>query len=294
MSAPPTLVLAFAIVLLSAMDATIKHLAMHNHVLIVVLGRYVVGTAFALAIWARAARPRITGEMWRAHAMRGVFIAIAASTFFWSLTVLPLAEAVTLSFFYPLIVPFVALVLIGERIRPASVAAALVGFTGVIAALQGAPSSEDNPRYWLGVGAVVTGAFAFAVSIVLMRARARSDDASIVGLLASFFPGLFVAGPAIVLSPPPRVEDWPFFLLMGGLAAAGLYLMARAYARAEAQQLAPIHYTELVWASLIGYLVFHETPRPQIYLGAVLIVAACLYAAYDERRAAPGASKGAP
>jgi S-adenosylmethionine uptake transporter len=63
-----------------------------------------------------------------------------------------------------------------------------------------------------------------------------------------------------------------------------MYLMAQAYARAEAQQLAPIHYTELLWASAIGYIIFHETPRPEIYAGAALIVAACLYAAYDERR----------
>jgi S-adenosylmethionine uptake transporter len=65
-----------------------------------------------------------------------------------------------------------------------------------------------------------------------------------------------------------------------------MYLMARAYAAAEAQQLAPIHYTELLWASLIGFIVFHETPRAQIYMGAALIIAACLYAAYDERRLA--------
>ena len=71
---------------------------------------------------------------------------------------------------------------------------------------------------------------------------------------------------------------------MGALAAVFMYLMARAYARAEAQQLAPIHYTELIWASVIGFVIFHETPRVEIYVGASLIVAACLWAAYDERR----------
>jgi drug/metabolite transporter (DMT)-like permease len=63
-----------------------------------------------------------------------------------------------------------------------------------------------------------------------------------------------------------------------------MYLISHAYARAEAQQLAPIHYTELLWASLYGYLFFHETPRPQVLLGAGLIIAACLYTAYEERR----------
>jgi len=63
-----------------------------------------------------------------------------------------------------------------------------------------------------------------------------------------------------------------------------MYMMAQAYARAEAQQLAPIHYTELIYASIIGFVIFHETPRLEIYIGASLIVAACLWAAYDERR----------
>jgi S-adenosylmethionine uptake transporter len=47
-----------------------------------------------------------------------------------------------------------------------------------------------------------------------------------------------------------------------------------------------VHYTELLWATLAGYTVFHEMPRVQIFFGAGLIAAACLYAAYDERRLA--------
>ncbi len=283
---PPTLLLVGGVAALSVMDATIKHLSDTNHTLIVVLGRYFFATLFSLAIWAQAGRPMITPDMWRAHGQRGIVIAIAATAFFWSLTVLPLAEAVTLAFFYPLIAPFVAFAIIGERPRATSLFAAGLGFIGVIIALQGAPSADAEPRYWLGVGAVILSTFAFAVSIVLMRARAPTDGAPVVGLLASFIPGLIVAGPAIAFAPPPRWEDWPFFVLMGALAAAGMYLLARAYAKAEAQQLAPIHYSELLWASLIGYFLFHETPRPQVFAGAVLIIAACLYAAYDERRIA--------
>jgi S-adenosylmethionine uptake transporter len=104
--------------------------------------------------------------------------------------------------------------------------------------------------------------------------------------MTSFVPGLIIAGPTLAFATPPNPSDWPFFILMGALAAVFMYLMAQAYARAEAQQLAPIHYTELIYASLIGYVVFQETPRVQIYAGAALIIAACLWAAYDGRRPA--------
>jgi drug/metabolite transporter (DMT)-like permease len=283
---PPALTLMFAIAVMSAMDATIKHLQASNHTLIVTLGRYLLGAVFALAIWVRAGRPAITPDMWRAHAARGFVIAIAATSFFWALTVLPLVEAITLSFFALLLVPFCAALVVGERVRAESLAALLTGFVGVIIAVQGAPSGEVSPSYWRGVGALFVSAIAFAFSIAMMRARARGDGPAIVGLLASLIPGLIVAGPAIAFAPPPQLHDWPFFLLLGALAAAGMYLMARAYAGAEAQQLAPIHYTELLWASLLGYFLFQETPRPQVFAGAALIIAACLYAAYSERRGA--------
>ncbi|MBL8530969.1 MAG: DMT family transporter [Hyphomonadaceae bacterium] len=283
---PPSLVLTIAVVAGASMDATIKYLSQTNSVLLVAFGRYAFGALFSALIYWRAGLPKITAAMWRAHALRGVVIAACAVTFFWALTVLPLAEAVTLSFIYPLLAPFVAWMLLGERVRRASIAAAGLGFVGVVIAAQGAPSTEDSPMHALGVSAVLASACLFALAMVLLRQRAQSDGPVIVSLMTSVIPGLLVAGPAIAFSAPPHPPDWPVFLMLGAFAAVFMYLMAAAYARAEAQRLAPIHYTELLWASAIGYVIFHETPRPQIYLGAALIVAACLYVAYEERRLA--------
>lgn len=254
--------------------------------LLVAFGRYLFGTLFSLIIWWRAGRPVITAEMWRAHSLRGITIAICAVTFFWALSVLPLAEAVTLSFIYPLLAPFVANVLLGESIRPQSVACALVGFVGVLAAMQGAPNEAQAPQHDLGVAAVLTSAVFFSLAMVLLRERSQKDGAPIVGVMTSLVPGAILVIPMLIWAPPTHVQQAPFFLLMGALAAVFMYLMAQAYARAEAQQLAPIHYTELLWASAYGLLIFHETPRVQIYFGAAIIIAACLYAAWDERRLA--------
>jgi drug/metabolite transporter (DMT)-like permease len=280
----PALLLVLAITAGSAMDATIKYLTQTNHVLIVTLGRYVVGTMFSLAIWAQAGKPRVTPEMWRAHALRGFVIAGCATTFFWALTVLPLAEAVTLSFIYPLIVPFVAWIGLRERVRPQSLVAALVGFAGVIIATQGAPPVDQSPQHALGVAAVLISAGLFSIAMVLLRARAQTDGAPIVGLMTSLVPAVIIAAPAITIAPPPNWSDWPLFLLMGALAAVFMYLMARAYAKAEAQVLAPIHYIELIFATIFGILVFDELPRTQVFLGAALIITACLYTTWEERR----------
>lgn len=280
----PALVLALAVLVGSAMDATIKYLGQSNHVLLVAFGRYAFGAAFSALGYIFAGRPAITAAMWRGHGLRGLVIACAGTGFFWSFTVLPLVEAITYSFVGVLIIPFVAAFMLGERLRFVSLVAAGLGFVGVGIAAYGAPSDADSPQHTLGVIVVLFAAALFAVSMVLLRARAQLDGAPIVGLLSSLVPAVVLAGPALAVAPPPVWGDWPVFLLMGALAAGFMYLIARAYADAEAQHLAPIHYTELLWASIIGYVVFAEAPRPQIYLGAVLIIAAGLLAAWDERR----------
>jgi drug/metabolite transporter (DMT)-like permease len=291
---PPALVLVLAIMAGACMDATIKYLSQTNPVLLVAFGRYLFGAIFSFGIYWQAGRPSISAEMWRAHGVRGFLIAACAVTFFWALSVLPLAEAVTLSFIYPLLAPFVASLLLKERIRATSMIGAVVGFSGVIVAMQGAPSEAESPQHDLGVAAVLVSAAFFSFAMVLLRERAQKDGAPIVGLMTSLIPGVILLAPTIIFATPPVLETWPFFLLMGALAACFMYLMARAYAAAEAQQLAPIHYTELIWATAIGYIVFQETPRIEIYLGAALIIAACLYAAYDERRIALTKREAAP
>lgn len=302
---PPALVLTMAIIAGAAMDATIKHLSQTNSVLLVAFGRYLFGALFSALIWWRAGHPVITREMWRAHGLRGFVIATCAVTFFWSLSVLPLAEAITLSFIYPLLAPFVGAVILKERVRPSSVLCALVGFAGVIVAMQGAPSDAESPQHDLGVIAALVAATFFSLAMVLLRERAQKDGPVIVSLMTSVVPGAILLIPALLLgfnasglinaafgtnlptfASALSLNDWWFFLQLGALAAVFMYLMAQAYARAEAQQLAPIHYTELIYASMFGYVLFHETPRVQIYMGAALIIAACLWAAYDERRLA--------
>lgn len=283
---PPALVLLTGIAFGAGMDATIKYLCQTNNVALVTTGRYFFGALFSLIPWFHAGRPPITREIFIAHLPRGLVVSISGVAFFWGLTVLPLAEAVTVSFIYPLLVPFVAHAMIGEHVRASSIIAALIGFVGVLVAMIGAPSVAVLPLHAWGVASVLFSAITFCVGMVLLRDRAKKDGPVIVGMLSSLTPGFFIAIPAIALSAPPHWEQWPAFALLGALAAVFMYLLSRAYAHAETQQLAPIHYTELLWATLMGFIIFHETPRISIFFGAGLIIAACLYATYGDRRIA--------
>jgi drug/metabolite transporter (DMT)-like permease len=282
---PPAALAALGVALLSAMDAVIKHLSLTHSLLAIVCGRYFFGMAAALLIWNGAGRPRITLEMVRAHALRGVLIVGVAATFFYALGVLPLAQAITIAFIAPLLIPLFAWFIVGEKPRPASLLASVLGFAGALIATLGAPpEAERHPQYTYGVIAVLTSAAFYAWAIALLRTRADKDGAPSVGLLQTAIPFAIVAGPALVLAPMPPLAEIPWFVLMGLLGALGWYVFILAYGRAEAQQLAPLEFTALIWASAFGYVFFNETPRPQVFAGAALIIGACLFATWEERR----------
>lgn len=282
---------AIGVALLCFMDAVIKHLVATNHTLVVVFGRYVFAAIFAAALWLRARRPMVTREALGAHAFRGVVISISAVTFFWALTVLPLVEVIVISFLAPLMMPFTARMMLGERVRPRNIMAGLLGFSGVIIASLGAPAEAASDTRMLGVGAILIAAVAYSVSMTLLRGRAGKDGPEIVGLLAALIPGAIVAGPALVTGSAPPAGDIPAFALLGLFAACGMYCLAKAYAGAETQVLAPLEYTALLWAAAIGWFLFSEPVRPQVFAGAVIIIAACLWGAREEK---PVEAAGAP
>jgi S-adenosylmethionine uptake transporter len=285
---------AAGIAVLCGMDGVIKHLVATNDALVVTLGRYVFGAAFAMLIWMRSGRPTLTREMWIAHSKRGVVIAFAASSFFWCLSVLPLVELMVITFVAPLLVPFIARFVLGERINPRSLIAGLAGFAGVIVAATGGDNfSPDNQRL-LGIAGALFSAVTYALSVTLLRGRASKDGPVAIGVLSSVIPGALIALPAIATGEMPPISDLPDFLALGALAAMGMYLLARAYGQAEAQVLAPLEYTALIWAAIVGFFFFGEVPRPQVWVGAVIIVAACLWGAQKGKKQlltpfAPGA-----
>jgi S-adenosylmethionine uptake transporter len=272
------------------MDGVIKYLSATEHTFVIAVGRYFCALPFAALIWMRAGRPAVTGEMWRAHLLRGVVIASSSSLFFWAVAVVPLAEVITLSFVAPLIIPFFAALLLKEKLRFANVAASFIGFSGAVVAVAGGPAAAasgggDAGLYALGIAAMLLFSVGYALSIVLLRARAERDGSAIFGVLGTLIPGALVAAPAVALGHVPALEMLPGFLAMGVLGTVSLWALSEAYARAEAQMLAPLEFTALPWAAALGYIFFSEVPRPQLWFGAVIIVAACLWSSWASARA---------
>ncbi len=276
----PILIYCIGIAVFCLMDAVMKALVSSNPAVAATFWRYLAALPFIMLFWWREGRPAIRRDMWLPHLVRGGFIAAAAFFFFWSLSILPLAEAVTFAFIAPLLIPPMAALFLKERLDPRSGLAAVAGFAGVLVAV-GTDLSTIAQERLAGVAAVLLSAFSYAVSIILLRARAESDGPSMVSLMGAIIPAALLA-PFVIALPDQRLPspaDLPLVLAAGLSGAVALQFIARAYARAEAQLLAPFEYTALFWAALFGWAFFGEGVSVRTLAGAAIIIAACLWQA---------------
>lgn len=291
----PMLVAAAAIFLLSVMDAVIKSLSATYGTLQIVHMRYLGGAvvSFAVLVALRGAWPSWSSI--RANALRALFMITTALSFFYSVSVLPLAEAVALSFMAPLFMALIARWLLGEPIRRSILIALLLGLSGVALILQSKISfGALDVRTVSGLVAALTSAVAYAFAMVLVRRQTATDSVEVITFLSATLGWLLllpvtvfvtIFGPGIGI--PAREygfvgiapSDIAMIASLGILGTGGHFLLTWAYARAHAARLAVLEYTAFIWAGVIGVVVFSETPSFWTFAGAGLIIAGCLMAA---------------
>lgn len=268
--------------LLCAMDAVIKATTARYPVVEVAFLRFAFGALWMVPVvlWVRPRAP--SAEALRVNALRGVLVVATVLTFFTSLARLPLAEATALAFLAPSFMALFGVLLLGERIDRRVIGALAVGFAGMLVIVLGqgdVRAGIDGLRLdVLGVAAGLAAAVFYALAMVLVRARARIDGIVTVVALQNVVPALVLAVPAAVLWVPLAPADIGLFALAGFLGASGHLLLARAFRAAEASRLAPLDYTSLVWASVLGFAFFGEVPGLATLAGAGLIVAGAVAA----------------
>ena len=273
------------IALFSVMDAVMKSASLQVGAYNAMLFRSGFGILLMLPLW------RWSGGRWpqapalKLHALRGAISAGLATSFFWGLVRLPLAEAIALSFIAPLIALYLAAVMLGEKVGRNAVTASLVGFAGVLVIGAGRLGREAlSEDAMLGIAAVLLSAVLYAFNLIFQRKQAQIASPQEVALFQMAFAGLFLSLAAPWFAVVPSLPALGEIATGAALAAVSLMLLSWAYGRAEAQVLLPIEYTAFIWAALFGWLVFAETVTAETMAGVVLIVIGCWIAA---RKAAP-------
>lgn len=274
MRAKPLLLAFAAIGLFALMNVLIKHLSFYYDTMQVAFVRYFSAGLVAL-IWVWRMRPgwpvisTVEGNV-----VRGVLSLATGLSFFYALALLPLADAIALSFLAPVFMLVFSTLFLKESPGARGVVAVALGFAGMLVMLWG-KMDADGRSLW-GMAASVFSALTYALSMILLRARARKDPVELIVFFQSWIPALMIAPMAGTVWEPLALQDIAPFLALGVLGVTAHLMMATAYRQAQATILAPVEYSALIWASILGFFYFSEMPTWRTLFGAALIMTGSL------------------
>lgn len=211
---------------------------------------------------------------------RGIAGAVGMMAGFYAVVQMPLADATAITFTAPLFVVLLAGVFLGESVDRNRWLATLVGFLGVILLIQ-----PDAGTIETAAVVALIGAMAIAAVKLMLRSLAKQEQALTILLYTSVIMTLITAAPAWLTWKTPTLTELSLLLIVGILANLGQYCMIRGYRLHEASKLAPLEYSRLIFAILLGAYVFAETPTGVTLIGAALIVLGSLYVALSKQRA---------
>jgi drug/metabolite transporter (DMT)-like permease len=221
------------------------------------------------------------------HLGRGLTAVGAMFCNFTALALLPVVDATAISFVSPLFAVALSALVLKERVRIYRWSAVFLGFSGVLVMLLpqfGATRSAASGSATIGVMLGLVGAVFAAGSSIQTRALTTSESTSSIVLYFSLICTLagLATWPLGWLTPNrPELAALIVIGICGGLAHI---LLTESYRLAPASLIAPFDYTSMLWALVLGFLVFGEVPSVLVFVGAGIIAAAGLFVIWRERR----------
>lgn len=261
-------------------DVFVKVLGAHYSPIQIVFFSVLFSFPLATVMLMRDAKP---GTLLPVHpwwmALRTLAAVLTGVSAFYAFTVLPLAQTYAILFAAPLLITILAIPILGEKVHLRRWLAVLVGLSGVMVVLR--PGTTDlNLGHAAALLAAVGGSFA---SIVVRRIGA--DERPVVLMLYPMVANFVLMGAALafVYKPMP-IEHLGLLALVAVFAwTAGRFVIA-AYQAGEAAIIAPMQYSQILWATVYGALFFDETLDRATLIGASIIIASGMYIVLRESR----------
>lgn len=267
----------FAALCFAGLGAQVKYLTSDLHGFVITFWRNFWGLAFMMPWLLRQGLGDLSFTRLRMFFLRSTLSLASMLCGFSSLAYLSFANGTALSFTAPLFSTVMAALILGETVRLRRWSATAVGFVGVLVVLRPGAGS-------IGLGEVLGlgGAFLTAVVIIVVKQMSRTEPSNaIVAYMV-----LLLTPMSLLTALPfwswPQAEDWPFVIGMGLCGTLGHVCWTRAISMADASVVVPFDYIRLVFAMIIGVLVFAEIPDRYTLIGSAIIVATGIYIARRE------------
>ncbi|MBI5957738.1 MAG: DMT family transporter [Chloroflexi bacterium] len=299
--------LVLAMLIFSLQDIAVKGMGGDYPVLEIVIFRSFVALPSTLLLFRYEGKRGLpTTPQHKLEYVRGIFLFLSYTTYFMGLAALPLADVAAIRFSAPLMITFLSVVWLGEKVGLHRWLALVVGFAGVLIMVRPGSTSFN-----MGSIFVLIATLFYALSVMITR-RLRTTDSSatmayyssLVYLMAAFVlaPLALVVGEIPDAHPSisflfrawtmPTLLDWVIMSGLGLVWASGMYLVARAYSLALASVAAPFEYVTLPINVMWGFVIWQEIPTWATWTGALLTVLSGMYILYHERRDRPARRAG--
>ncbi len=273
--------MVLAMCLMASMDATAKWLVEDISIPQILLVRFGVFLIVALALASRRSLIRtVRSKKPALQVIRCMVMLAEISVFIWAFSLLPLADVHAIAAVSPLMATALAVPLLREKVGWHRWSAVAIGFIGVLIIVR--PGSGV-----MGWAAFVPllAAFLWALLQVLTRKVGLEDSVETTALYSAAIAVAVMALFAPFSWKPPTSEQWALLVLTGVLGSAGLLVLFKALQVGAASALQPFSYSMVVWATVLGLLIWGHFPDAWTLTGVAIVVAGGLYAFSRERAA---------
>ncbi|BBU57300.1 MULTISPECIES: DMT family transporter [Mameliella] len=239
--------------------------------------RYVLGLVFLLPMAGQFMQVRLTPRLWRLFSLRALFHTGGVVLWFYAMTRIPIAEVTAMNYLNPVYVTVLAVFFLGERLALRRVMAIVAALLGAVMILRPGFRELDPGHF-----AMLAAALFFAGSYLLAKILSGEVSAAVVVVLLSLGVTIGLAPLAIAVWVWPTW--WELLILLGValFATSGHYTMTLAFAAAPVTVTQPVTFLQLVWAVVLGAVLFAEPVDPWVIAGGSLILAAVVFITWRE------------
>jgi drug/metabolite transporter (DMT)-like permease len=266
-----------AAALLTCMHATVRHVSADMHPFQITFFRNLFGLAAILPLAIRGGMASFRSRQPGLQALRSGLGLAAMLTWFYALSVVPIAQATALSFTSVIFGSIGAALVLGERMRLRRWSAVVAGFIGALVILR--PGfGEVEPAALI----VLLSSLCWAGGLLTVKRLSSTDSVVCIVTWNSVLLTVLSLPVAVPVWITPSGEQLLWLVAVGVLATLGHLAMTGAFKASQATVVFPVDYTRLVWASVIGYVAFSEVPDVWTWVGGTIIFASTTYIAYRE------------
>lgn len=239
-------------------------------------------TVIALIAWRTGALHLLKTRNLGSHARRSLAGTASMFCLFNAVTMIPLADVTAISFTTPLLITVLAMIFLGERIHRFRWTALGFGFLGVLIMI--GPHLSFSTGSSLGALTALGAATFSAIAMIFLRRMSGGEHAITITLYFSLTFTIVAALTSLQGWPVPTPTQWWLIVGAGLFGVFGQLLMTYSYRYAEASTIAPLDYSNMVMAMILGYAFFDEIPTLSVWIGAPLVVGSGLIILWREYR----------